>query len=73
LGGSQLNERPLDHERIEKLLSALRERTPREITIATIAFAGCFTPEMRRALELLTTERSASEGFVRTPLQTIFS
>jgi len=56
-----LNERPLDHVRIEKLLTALRERTPREIAIATMALAGCFTPEMRRALELLTTERSASD------------
>jgi hypothetical protein len=50
----------LDIERVAKLLEALRQRTPREITIATIGLGGCFTPEMLRALELLAAERSAA-------------
>jgi hypothetical protein len=66
-----LSEPNLNQDRVEKLLNALRKRTPREITIATMALAGCFTPEMRRALELLAAERSRWDK--RTPQQPIFS
>ncbi len=48
-----------DHGRVDKLLRALRQRTPREITIATMGLGACFSPEMRRALELLAAERRA--------------
>lgn len=50
---------PLDHERVARLLEALRQRTPRELTIAIVGLSGCFTPEMWRALELFAAERSA--------------
>lgn len=54
---------PLNHEKVAELLEALRQRTPREITIAVMCLGGCFSPEMRRALELLAVERNA-ERFV---------
>jgi hypothetical protein len=52
----------LDHKRIAELLKALRLRTPRETTVATMALGGCYIPEMRRALALLAAERSASDN-----------
>lgn len=56
---AQVNEPPLDHERVVKLLNALRQRTRREVAIATIGLGGCFSSEMWRALELLAAERGA--------------
>ena len=54
-----MTEPPLDHKRVAELLKALRQRTPREITIAVMGLGGCFSPEMWRALELLAAEQSA--------------
>ena len=54
-----MNDPVLDYERVAELLRALRERTPREITIATMGLGGCFTPELWHALELLAAERTA--------------
>jgi len=44
-------------QRVLKLLAMLRQRTPKEITVATLALAGGFSPEMWCALELLALER----------------
>jgi hypothetical protein len=61
-GAPLMGEHPsLDHERVAELLKALRQRTPREITVAMIALGGCFTSEMRHAIELLAAERSVSD------------
>lgn len=60
VGAREVDEQSIDGERVEQLLHALRERTPREITIAVLAFSGRFTPEMWRALELLSAERGVS-------------
>jgi hypothetical protein len=38
----------VNQERIAELLAMLRQRTAREITIAVMSLAGCFTPEMWR-------------------------
>ena len=53
-----MSEPPLNHERVAELLRSLRQRTPREITVAVMGLGCCFTPEMWRALELLAAERS---------------
>jgi hypothetical protein len=54
-----MNRPPLNPERVAELLKALRQRNEREIITGTLTFAGSFTPEMWRALELLAAERSA--------------
>lgn len=62
----KVTELPPSSKRVAGLLRSLRLRTPREIAIATIGLGGCFTPEMKRALELLAAERSGldeREGF----------
>lgn len=60
LAATQVNQPPLNHQRTAELLKALRQRTPREISVAVMSLGGCFSPEMRRALELLAAERRAS-------------
>ena len=57
-----MNESRLDHERVAELLNTLRQRTRREVAIATIGLGGCFSHEMWRALELLAAERSGPAG-----------
>jgi len=52
----------LEQLRVFRLLDLLRQRTPEEITRATMALAPAFTPEMWRALELLRAERRLKEG-----------
>lgn len=52
---------PINHGRVAELLKALRQRTPREITVAVMGLGGCFSPEMRRALELLAAELSTMD------------
>ncbi|WP_283811306.1 hypothetical protein [Bradyrhizobium uaiense] len=37
----------------------MRERTQEELTQGLLLLGGCWTPEMMRALELLTAERAA--------------
>ena len=56
-----MDDNPLNQERVADLLRSLRQRTLPEITVATFALGGCFTPEMWRALELLAVERSYVE------------
>lgn len=57
----KVSEPPLDEQRVAELLRSLRQRTPREITIAVIGLGGCFTHEMCRALELLAAERNTRQ------------
>ena len=61
IAAAKVTQPPLNHERVQKLLRVLRQRTPREIAIATIGLGCCFSPEMWRALELLAAERSVLE------------
>jgi hypothetical protein len=49
----------MDDKRVAHLLELLRQRTREEITLGVMALGPSFTPEMRRALELLCMERSS--------------
>ena len=50
---------PLNHQRVMELLETLRERSPEEVMIGSLALGASFTPEMWHALELLRKERSS--------------
>ncbi|MCC8952910.1 hypothetical protein H8B02_05360 [Bradyrhizobium sp. Pear77] len=51
----------LNYERVMELVAALRERTPAEVTIASLALGASFTPEMWLAREPLRKARSSHD------------
>ncbi|MGY3447143.1 hypothetical protein [Bradyrhizobium sp. USDA 4473] len=50
-----------NNQRVEELLRAMRERTREELTQGLLLLGDCWTPEMMRALELLSAERAAEQ------------
>ncbi|MCC8975760.1 hypothetical protein [Bradyrhizobium brasilense] len=51
----------LNNERVTELVASLRERTPAEVTIASLALGASFTPETWHALEVLRKERCSHD------------